>query len=138
MSTPTFPGFFTDETAVVAVAPPAVRMAPAAIQARRATAPRVVAQPTDGMRAYRDGLLAIEPATDHAVSAHLRQRHGITNPEDMRFGLTTMNGRRNDWLELDPTCIEAVGRVKVGRAWRTQWRVRRGSVADPRRLGAMS
>jgi hypothetical protein len=110
------------------------RMAPAAIQARRSgrTATRSVTHPSDAMRVYRDTLRALQPATDHQVSAAIREALGLGSRDDAAFGLSSVNGRRNDWLDLQADCIEAVDRVKApgARTSRTRWRIKAGSLAD--------
>ena len=113
------------------IAPTRVRMAPSAIEARRSgrAGQRVITTPSAPMLVYRDALRAIQPATDHAVSAYLRQRERVP-ADSARWGLSSINGRRNDWLALDPTCIEAQDRVKAGGATRARWVIRRGSIAD--------
>lgn len=111
------------------LAPTSLTMAPTAVQARRQSRP-APSGITEAMRDYAAALQRIEPATDHEVSALLRRELGITDPLNARWSLTTINARRNDWLKLDPICIEAVGRERAGRAWRTRWRVRPLSVAD--------
>lgn len=114
--TPCLPGLFSDAP----VAPPAVTMAPAAIEARREghAAQRGPRRPTRSMLLYRDALRAIQPATDHDVAA----RAGLP--------LASVNARRADWLALDPTCIEAVDRVKSAHASRARWQIRPASIAD--------
>lgn len=120
-----------DDTATTPVAPASVRMAPSAIEARRSgrAGKRVITTPSAPMLVYRDALRAIQPATDHEVSAYLRQREGVLT-ESSRWALSSINGRRGDWLSLDPTCIEARDRVKAGGATRARWIIRRGSIAD--------
>jgi hypothetical protein len=127
MINPCIPGLFSDrETsdwcAQDAVAPSSVTMAPAAIQSRRSGRARHTGQrqPTRSMLAYRDALRACQPATDHRVTAC----GGLA--------LSAVNGRRNDWLALDPTCIDAVDRVQSEgyHVTRTRWRIRPGSIAD--------
>jgi len=113
------------------VAPQAVRMAPSARQARRSghRPHKGVTTPSAPMLVYRDALRAIQPATDHEVSAYLRRQEGVP-AESARWGLSSVNGRRGDWVTLDPTCIEAIDRVKAGGATRTRWAIRRLSIAD--------
>jgi hypothetical protein len=69
------------------VAPARVRMAPAAIEARRSgrKATKGVTKPSAPMLVYRDALRAIQPATDHEVSAYLRQLEGVP-AESARWG----------------------------------------------------
>ena len=115
----------------VPVAPARVRMAPSAIEARRSgrAGTRVITKPSAPMLVYRDALRAIQPATDHEVSAYLRRLEGLP-ADSARWGLSSCNGRRGDWLALDLECIVAVDRVKVGGATRARWQIVRGRIAD--------
>jgi hypothetical protein len=115
------------------VAPSRARMAPIAREMRRAgREPHArVAPPGDGMLVYRDMLRRIQPATDHQVSSAIRVALDLDGRDHVAWCLSSVNGRRNDWLELDPTCIEAVGKLKVpGSRGRTLWRIKAGSIAD--------
>ncbi|MGE0363028.1 MAG: hypothetical protein AB7R67_20105 [Vicinamibacterales bacterium] len=110
------------------------RMAPAAVESRRSgrTATRGPGVPGDGMLVYRDALRRIQPATDHQVSAFVRTALGLDGRDHVAWGLSSINGRRNDWTDLEPDCIQAVGKVRPpgGRASRTLWQIRPGSLAD--------
>lgn len=118
MTTPVLPGMFD-----APLAPSSATMAPAAVQARRSGRATQTGQrqPTRSMLAYRDALRRVQPATDHAVA------------EAAGLPLASVNGRRNDWLAMDPVCIDAVDRVPAlwnGIGSRTRWRIRPGSMAD--------
>lgn len=117
-----------------AAAPVRTRMAPEAVAARRSgrRATRGPSQPGEGMLVYRDALRRLQPATDHQVSAYVRTALGLDGRDHVAWGLSSVNGRRNDWLELQPDCIQAAGRVRTpgARASRTLWQIRPGSLAD--------
>lgn len=119
------------DDAGVPTAPARVRMAPSAIEARRSgrAGKRVITTPSAPMLVYRDALRVCQPASDHHVSDYLRRLEGVP-ADSARWGLSSMCGRRNDWLALDPECIEAHDRVKAGGATRARWVIRRGSIAD--------
>ena len=116
------------------VAPPRAVMEPAAVESRRSgrQVTRGPGTPGDGWFVYRDALRIIQPATDHQVSAYVRTMLGLDGRDHIAWGLSSINGRRNDWCDFDPGCIQAAGKVRPpgGRASRTLWQIRPGSKAD--------
>lgn len=83
---------------------------PSAVQARR-SGHRVGQRMGETLRArYVAFLQAHGPCSDHEAAAVL----GVLS--------TTVGARRKELMDADPTCIEAVGRVKAGAASRTRWR----------------
>ena len=85
--------------------------APSAVQARR-SGHRIGREKGPTLRALYVALLKADPEglTDHQAALVL----GVLS--------TTVGARRKELMDADPTCIESVGRVRVGAASRTRWR----------------
>ena len=92
-------------------APEPTLMPPSAIQARRSGHQRVRAQVTESMGIYREALIRFGPCTDQELS----ERAGLP--------LSSINGRRNDWLDYQPERIVAVRSVL--HHWKTGKRTKR-------------
>lgn len=84
---------------------------PSAVQARR-YGHRIGREKGPTLRALYVALLKADPEglTDHQAALVL----GVLS--------TTVGARRKELMHADPTCIEAVGRVKAGAASRTRWK----------------
>lgn len=106
MTMPCLPGLFDDG----APAPQRVTVAPVVREARASGRRAGAIGPA--MAAYRDALIALAPATDAQVAAHLG------------WGVSSCCGRRGDWNATAPAdrpLVVAVRRVKVAKATQTQW-----------------
>lgn len=83
------------------VAPARLTMAPEAVTSRRSGLRAARAKATPQMTEYRALLERRGPLTDMDAAAALG------------WFVSTVNGRRNDWLDMRPGCIGARGRVSV-------------------------
>jgi len=81
-------------------APQRVTMAPSAIASRRSGLRAARQKATPQMAEYR-ALLMLGPLTDQGAA------------QKLGWPLATICGRRNDWLDMQPGCIGARGRVSV-------------------------
>lgn len=82
--------------------PPArVTMAPSAIESRRSGLRAARQKATPQMAEYRALLESVDVLTDQEAAKRLG------------WPLSTVCGRRNDWLDARPGCIGARGRVSV-------------------------
>ena len=98
MTTPCLPGLFTDERPP---APQRVTMAPSAIESRRSGLRAARAKGTPQMLAYRALLERRGPMTDQDAANALG------------WPLSTVNGRRNDWINMRRGSVVDRGRVAI-------------------------